>query len=747
MADELNKSNAQSNIVSTKDLGDGRRQVTFSVDPSRLDDYLSKFAQDENVTIVDEKPQVAKGSVMSRYLDVSPYRDYTSNISPYTQALKTPDDPHKKIQLATEVYFKEPIVGTAVDLMVDFSSSGFTNECDDSEIKKLYDKWCEEMHINQLLENIFLDYYRCGNVTIYRSDTNARVMKKRRGKTGDDISQYSFPAGYTVLNPMNVFVYGPLLFDYEILQLSISSQFMGSVSDNKNFSTELLKGLPKELADAIKNGSGLITLDPNRTTRITRKKQPYERYASPFLERVFEPVIYKQKLRLMDMSTIEGLVNQLVTVTVGDKDFPATTDDLDAIAELFQTPSKAYTVFWNHTLQVKFHKPEGLDTLTQDKYKQVNEDIIAGLGISRVLLDGQGANFSTAWVSILSMIERLENAREKVKYWLENEYKRIAEENGFKTYPRVRFNRMNLREDTYIRDVLLAMYDRGLLDAEDVLTETGRDYESIIDMKKRNEKNDKLFFPPEQPFQGGQTGTNNGRPSGTGGTYKTRKTSPEQNSGKAPKPKSSKAAEIALLSPTQEDYENELINYYDLAQSEIVNVIAENKDKDSEILKIIVLATLMSLFKTMSKVGEKNIDNLFNDTISEYYSNTSNSRLQEARSELHSWNDSYVMKLANDIRDQINAGLQGGNIDTALSNAFDSNRYRIKLIAESGVIESIRQASIHGNYLVGNQKALWITALDDRTCNTCRGLHGQQFNIDDVPPRPHSSCRCSLEFM
>jgi hypothetical protein len=743
MTDDQNRS-----IVSTRDLGNGKKQVTFSLDNSRLDDYIKQMANDENVHMVDGGPQqIAKGSVMSRYLDTSPWNGYTSNQTPYTQALKTPFDPHMKIQLATEIYFKEPIVGTAVDLMVDFSSSGFTNECDDTEIKSLYDKWCEEMHINQLLENIFLDFYRCGNVTIYRSDKSAKVVKKSKGKTGVDTSQYTFPSGYSVLNPMNVYVYGPLLFDQEIMQLQISSLFMGVMSDNSNLYADVLKKLPKELSDAIKNGSALITLDPDRCTRITRKKQPYERYASPFLERVFEPVLYKQKLRQMDMSTIEGLVNQLVTVTVGNDDYPATEDDLKSIAELFQTPSKAYTVFWNHTLEVKFHKPEGLDTLTQDKYKQVNEDIIAGLGISRVLLDGQGSNFSTAWVSILSMIERLENAREKVGFWLENEYKKIAEENGFKTYPKVRFNKMNLREDTYIQDVLLAMYDRGLIDAEDVLTETGRDYESIVDMKKRNDKNADAFLPPEQPFQGGNTAPNAGRPSGTGGKYSKRKTSPSQNDGKAPKAKTSKAtATTALYDTVQEDYEQEIQDYYDIAQSEIKNVIAENKDKDSDTLKVIVLATLMSLFKTMSKVGDKNIDNIFNQTVTEFYSNTSNERLQQARSELRSWNSSYVMKLANDIREDINAGLLNGNIDVALSNAFDSNRYRVKLIAESGVIESIRQASIQGNYLAGNSTAVWITAMDDRVCNTCKGLHGQQFNIDDVPPRPHSSCRCSLEF-
>jgi hypothetical protein len=63
------------------------------------------------------------------------------------------------------------------------------------------------------------------------------------------------------------------------------------------------------------------------------------------------------------MSMVEGMVNQLVTVTIGNDEYPAGDEDLEAIAELFNTPNKAYTIFWNHTLQVQFHKPEGIETL------------------------------------------------------------------------------------------------------------------------------------------------------------------------------------------------------------------------------------------------------------------------------------------------------------------------------------------------------------------------------------------------
>ncbi|MNS60871.1 hypothetical protein D3C72_938820 [compost metagenome] len=411
---------------------------------------------------------------------------------------------------------------------------------------------------------------------------------------------------------------------------------------------------------------------------------------------------------------------------------------------MFQTPNKAYTIFWNHTLQVKFHKPEGIDTLTSEKFKQVDNDLLAGLGVSRVLLDGQGANFSTAWVSILSLIERLENARSKVKLWLESEYQRIAEENNLKSVPVVRFNRMNLREDTYIRDVLLAMYDRGLIDEEDILIETGRDYDSVVEMKKRNKENAELFYPPEQPFQGGNTSTNEGRPDGSGGNYSKRKTGPVQNDGKAPKSKKSSAR--AFNVSKLEDYEEELQNQYEQILERIKELDQETSSMDMNARKAFIVGTIFAMFKSISDSGKRVISEAFDDEFFHYQSSFDRNAAK-VKADLIDWNTSYILKLASDIRDTVLSYEGELELQEAVEKAFRSNQYRIGMISSSGLVEAARQAKIQGNILAGSRSAIWISALADQTCGTCRGLHGQEFEIENIPPRPHANCQCDLEFL
>ena len=753
--------NEELGIVSKADLGNGRKQVTFKVDPTHLSKYMDVLDQNNIKYDFDGEKSIAStghkksnaNNVYNRYFPNGNEwmsRDYNSNFKPYTYALETPIDPHRKIELAIELYLHEPLVASVIDMMVDFSSSGFVNECEDNDIKQLFDKWAEEISLQELIEQIFFEYWRSGNVSIYRSPKSCKIGKQQKNlKNGQVIKkeQYKFPAGYTILNPMNVYIEGPLLFNQEKAYLSVSNTSVNSLNtDNMSY----LSGVP-EINKNTDPQLGKIPLDPKLFSRITRKKQPYERYANPFLERIFEPVLFKQKLRLVDMSMVEGMVNQLVTVTIGNDEYPAGDEDLEAIAELFNTPNKAYTIFWNHTLQVQFHKPEGIETLSQDKYAQVNDDIMAGLGMNRALLDGGGSGkhsgLSNGWVATLSLIERLDNTRYKVLQWLRSEYRRIAEENGFVTYPSPVFNKMNLREDTYVSTVLLPMYDRGLLDEEDILSETGHDYRSIIETKKRNTKNSKLFLPPEQPFQGGNSSPNNGKPKSGAPQKPMKERTPIKEKDKGNVPKSQADYAMAYSQNIREDYENELADSYNSIRNKVSHLIDENKNKQPSVLDAFLVGALIGLFASMSSTSDKYIDDIYDNEISSLTDNIDHNKASKIKQSLKDWNDSYVHKLAYDIKDEIIANIESGlPTNVAVNKAFSSNMYRVSTMSESVAFDTYRQAKIQGNIFQGMSKATWVAHMDNRCCSTCTGLHGQTFNINDVPPRPHPNCRCDLDF-
>jgi hypothetical protein len=266
--------------------------------------------------------------------------------------------------------------------------------------------------------------------------------------------------------------------------------------------------LPSKLKDAAIKGS--LWIPPAGTvSRISRKKQPYERYATPFLARVFEPVLIKRRMREADLAVAETVRSVLVVITTGNDEFPAKESDLQNLRNLFENPSKSMDLFWNHTISVEYKFPPS-DLLSDEKYNQVNEDIAQGLGLPEVLIGtGNTGTFATAWTSLIAVMERLNSARQEVARWQEAEYVSVAEatKQNFKDIPSVHFKPLNLRDDKVFKNTLLELFDRGLVSIETLLQFIdGLDME--VEAKNRIAENEanmaEVFTPRKSSDKGGR---------------------------------------------------------------------------------------------------------------------------------------------------------------------------------------------------------------------------------------------------
>ena len=45
----------------------------------------------------------------------------------------------------------------------------------------------------------------------------------------------------------------------------------------------------------------------------------------------------------------------------------------------------------------------------------------------------------------------------------------------------------------------------------------------------------------------------------------------------------------------------------------------------------------------------------------------------------------------------------------------------------------------------GIRRVRWITAGDEKVCETCRERNGKVYSINSIPPKPHRKCRCIWE--
>ena len=432
---------------------------------------------------------ITRDSLSRSYLDLSSKKDSYD------------EDPKKLYEKVIRYYYTEPLVGSTINLLSSLSCKGFENDIDDPDIKNFYDTWVFDVNFEEVLEWIFLDLFRTSNVVTYkyiakyepRVSTIAPAGKKNTTKATGKLetaaakkiwSKGHLPIGYTVLNPTLVNITGNLLFNKVAVSLTPPAE-LGELlkKDSKSMTEEekeLIKALPPDLKKAVENG-GEYLLDSRLVGIITYKKQPYERYARPRTSRIFDSLDYKKALQQADLSTLDGISNYILKITIGNDEYPVVSqEELEAVAKLFDTPSKSFDVVWNHTLKVeKIVSPEIEAILGKDKYAQVNDDITGGLSITRALLDGTGSTSDVAW-AIRGIREDIEYARRQVTRWIYSEYRQIAEAMGFDRFPKVRWDDGILRDDILYKNIISTMVDRRMISYETALETLGFDYENEL---------------------------------------------------------------------------------------------------------------------------------------------------------------------------------------------------------------------------------------------------------------------------
>ena len=59
------------------------------------------------------------------------------------------------------------------------------------------------------------------------------------------------------------------------------------------------------------------------------------------------------------------------------------------------------------------------------------------------------------------------------------------------------------------------------------------------------------------------------------------------------------------------------------------------------------------------------------------------------------------------------------------------------IVTDESTLKAYRDAGV--------KKVKWITAGDEKVCETCRERNGKVYSINSIPPKPHRRCRCIWE--
>ena len=464
------------------------------------------------------------------------FRNIDEGMVPFNYATgynynKSNIDVRDTVILCQKAYYNFGLFRNTIDLMSELSCGNLHLKGGNKSARDFFLALFNKINITALQDKFFREYYRSGNVFIYRYDTTIKEedVSKISQVFGSQAlaAKISLPSRYIIINPADVQVNGNLSFNrgqyYKVLTDYELEQVRNPRTEEDK---EILNSLDPLARQQILKGKAtavLLHLDTKKFYAVFYKKQDYEPFAVPMGFPVLEDISAKIEMRRMDMALTRTIQQVVLLVTMGTEPDKGgvNQENLKTMQNLFANQSIGRVLIADYTTKAEFVIPQIADILDPRKYEIIDKDI--NIGLNNILVGNEKFANTTTKVSLLG--QKLIQARQAfITDFLLPEIKRISKEIGFKVFPTPFFEDMDLKTDQNLNRIYTRLMELGVLTPEEGLKaiETGvlpspeeslQSQTSFIDLK------DKGFY---QPLIGGPK-IDAGRPAGSSGIKQTTK--------------------------------------------------------------------------------------------------------------------------------------------------------------------------------------------------------------------------------
>jgi len=360
--------------------------------------------------------------VMSAGASHRSYLDIEDNISVRTAYRKSdyyqfregerPPTEHKQIiNKCMNAYDKVGIIKNVIDLMGDFGSQGISLVHVDKNAQRFYRRWWEEVGGAERSERFLNTLFRCGNVVIkrrYAKLTKTVQKQMTRGETDfplpkEKVNRRRIPWIYDFLNPLTVDIIGDsaaLFTGDKKYRLKISKKTQRLFKENN----ESFKKLPPDVKKALKDGTNYIDLDPETLMVYHYKKDDWQTWAYPMVNAILDDITMMEKMKLADMSALDGAISNIRLWTLGDLEHKIlpTKSAINKLRNILASNVGGGTMdlVWGPEIDFKESNTQIYKFLGTEKYEPVLNSIYAGLGIPPTLtgIAGQSGGYTNNFI-------------------------------------------------------------------------------------------------------------------------------------------------------------------------------------------------------------------------------------------------------------------------------------------------------------------------------------------------------------
>lgn len=377
------------------------------------------------------------------------------------------------VLLCQKAYANIAIFRNAVDIMAEFANSELYLEGGSKSSRDFITKWFQKIYIWRVTDQFFREYYKSGNVFMYRVDGqfDHGDFQKLSLVYGSRLKEGTIPLRYIFLNPFDVITYRTTGFGIGNYRKVLSEYEIERLANPKtDEDAEILQALPKETQNLLEQGGwgqrGIsIPLEPEKLSYAFYKKQDYEPFAIPFGFPVLADLNWKMELKKIDAAICRTIENVILLITMGNTPDKGgiNPQNMHAMQQLFRNESVGRVLVSDYTTKAEFVIPDLNKVIGPEKYQIVNEDIREGL---QNVIVGQ-ERYASTMVKAEIFLERLKEARSSfLNDFLQPQIKLICKSLGFRKYPIAKFSEIDLKDELQMHRVTTRLMELGVLPPE-----------------------------------------------------------------------------------------------------------------------------------------------------------------------------------------------------------------------------------------------------------------------------------------
>ena len=381
----------------------------------------------------------------------------------------------ESIELCQKAYANISVFRNAIDVMSEFANSDIYLEGGTQKSRDFIYKWFDKIKLWNLKDQYFREYYRSGNIFLYRVDgkfskSDFDRLTKVYGSSLA-LKPGNLPLRYILLNPYDVIASKGSSFETSLYEKILSEYDIERLKNPKtDYDQQVFESLDESIKEKIKNGKygsdGIrVKLDPGLLVYSFYKKQDYEPFAIPFGYPVLDDINFKLELKQIDQAICRTIENVILLITMGAEPDKGGINprNMEAMQNLFKNESVGRVLVSDYTTKASFVIPDISKVVGPSKYEVINNDIKEGL--QNVIVGDE--RYSNTQVKAKIFLERLEESRNAfICDFLQPQVKMVCQNLGFRKYPKVKFEQTDIKDEVQLQRVATRLMELGILTPE-----------------------------------------------------------------------------------------------------------------------------------------------------------------------------------------------------------------------------------------------------------------------------------------